>query len=221
MNTEIVIIDHHLLFSQVMQLCLEQYGMSVLACPRTGEEGLSVCQELQPNVAVISLDLPDTDGIKVGQSVLEHCDDTRLVLATKYTSARAARHASRAGFAASVPKATISLPQFVRLIETVVDGNDRIPHESRQVPHNNWSNENRDIALLVNQLTAREFAVIHLLTRGMDNRDIAAQLRISPNTVRGHIQGILTKLQVHSRLEAVTFAVGHGIVERGRYLDAI
>lgn len=221
MNTEIVIVDHHLLFSQVMQLCLEHYGMSVLACPRTGEEGLSVCQELQPDVALISLDLPDTDGIKVGQSVLEHCDDTRLVLATEHTSARAARHASRAGFAASVPKATMSLPQFVRVIETVVDGNDRIPHESRQVPRKSWSNENPDVALLVNQLTAREFAVMHLLTRGMNNRDIAAQLRISPNTVRGHVQGILTKLQVHSRLEAVTFAVRQGIVERGRYLGAI
>jgi DNA-binding NarL/FixJ family response regulator len=221
MNTKIVIIDHHLLFSEVLRVCLEQHGMTVLACLRTGEEGIPACRQLQPDVVLISLDLPDADGIRVGQKVLEHCADARLFLVTEYGTVTAARHATRAGFRAYLTKATTSLAQFVHVIETAMNGNDRIHLGSRQVPRKSTPIGDRDVALLVNQLTPREFTVLHLLSRGMGSRDIAAEMRVRPNTVRTHVHGILTKLQVHSRLEAVAFAVRHGIVEGNPYLDAM
>jgi DNA-binding NarL/FixJ family response regulator len=223
MNTKIVIVDHHLLFSEVLRVCLEEHGMTVLACPRTGEEGISACRQFQPDVVLISLDLPDADGIRIGQKVFEHCADARLFLVTEYGSVTAARHATRAGFRAYyLTKATTSLAQFVHVIETAMNGNDRIPLGSRQVPRKSSPIGDRDVALLVNQLTPREFTVLHFLSRGMGSRDIAAQMRVRPNTVRTHVQGILTKLQVHSRLQAVAFAVRHGIVEGKKpYLDAM
>jgi DNA-binding NarL/FixJ family response regulator len=235
MNTKIVIVDHHLLFSEVIRLCLEQHDMTVLACPPSGEEGVSACHQLQPDVALISLDLSDADGIKVGQDVLEKCADAKLFLMTEYGSVSTARHATRAGFRACIAKATTSLTQFVHVIEAAMNGNGngsgngngngngngRTLHELRQVPRKSWPIRDRDVALLVNQLTPREFTVLHLLARGMESRDIAAQMRVSPNTVRTHVQGILTKLQVHSRLEAVAFAVRHGVVEGSPYLDAM
>ena len=225
MSTKIVIVDHHLLFSEVIRLCLEQHDMTVLACPPSGEEGISACHQLQPDVVLISLDLSDADGIKVGQDVLDQCADAKLFLMTEYGSVTAARHATRAGFRACIAKATTSLTQFVLLIETAMNGkrnvNGRIPHGFRPVPRRSSPIRDRDVALLVNQLTPREFTVLHLLAKGMSSRGIAAEIRVSPNTVRTHVQGILTKLQVHSRLEAVAFAIRHGVVEGSPYVDAM
>ncbi len=69
--------------------------------------------------------------------------------------------------------------------------------------------------LVAEQLTAREREVLALLSRGATSQTIADALGIAPNTVRTHVQNILSKLQVHSRLEAVAFAVRHGVVDVG------
>jgi two-component system nitrate/nitrite response regulator NarL len=67
--------------------------------------------------------------------------------------------------------------------------------------------------LLASQLTDREREVLRLLARGTTSPEISKRLHIAPNTVRTHIQSILAKLQVHSRLEAAAFAVRHGLVD--------
>jgi two-component system, NarL family, nitrate/nitrite response regulator NarL len=67
--------------------------------------------------------------------------------------------------------------------------------------------------LLAEQLTPREREVLGLLSQGAKGSDIATDLSMSPNTVRTHVQSILSKLQVHSRLEAVAFAVNNGIID--------
>jgi two-component system nitrate/nitrite response regulator NarL len=69
---------------------------------------------------------------------------------------------------------------------------------------------------MAEQLTYRELDVLKLLAEGVRGDAIAQRLGISKNTVRTHVQSILTKLQVHTRLEAATFAVRHGIVDPPR-----
>ena len=66
--------------------------------------------------------------------------------------------------------------------------------------------------LLGQQLTPRELEVLEMLARGAGGREIARTLGVAPNTVRTHVQSILSKLQVHSRLEAAAFAVRHGLI---------
>jgi two-component system nitrate/nitrite response regulator NarL len=66
--------------------------------------------------------------------------------------------------------------------------------------------------LMASMLTRREREVLELLTAGATSEQLADELSLSPHTVRTHIQNIMSKLQVHSRLEAATFAVRHGIV---------
>lgn len=74
-------------------------------------------------------------------------------------------------------------------------------------------NDNGDPQILIEDLTGREREVLNLLTRGLSSREMAEALSISQNTVRNHIQHILKKLQVHSRLEAVTYALNNGLSE--------
>lgn len=76
------------------------------------------------------------------------------------------------------------------------------------------SQADRETTLRPEVLTPREREVLTVLARGNSTREIAELLTISPNTVRNHIQNILNKLQVHSRLEAVTLAIRHGLIDR-------
>jgi two-component system nitrate/nitrite response regulator NarL len=75
------------------------------------------------------------------------------------------------------------------------------------------SRERSGAELLADQLTTREVEVLQLLAEGATSAQLAEKLDVSPNTVRTHVQGILSKLQVHSRLEAAAFAVRHGLVK--------
>ena len=70
----------------------------------------------------------------------------------------------------------------------------------------------RDALNLLNDLTEREREILHLLAQGLRNDDIAGKLFISPQTVQTHVRNILGKLRVHSKLEAVAFAVRHGAI---------
>jgi DNA-binding NarL/FixJ family response regulator len=70
----------------------------------------------------------------------------------------------------------------------------------------------RDALILLNDLTEREREILSLLAQGMRNDGIASQLYISPQTVQTHVRNILGKLRVHSKLEAVAFAVRHGAI---------
>jgi DNA-binding NarL/FixJ family response regulator len=67
----------------------------------------------------------------------------------------------------------------------------------------------------VTELTPREYEVLRLLSEGLGTQDMASALSISPSTVRNHVRNILSKLQVHSRLEAVVYALQHGLVGKG------
>ncbi len=73
--------------------------------------------------------------------------------------------------------------------------------------------EQRDAIALLNDLTDRERQILQLLAQGKRNDDIARELFISPQTVQTHVRNILGKLRVHSKLEAVAFAVKHGAIQ--------
>jgi NarL family two-component system response regulator LiaR len=73
--------------------------------------------------------------------------------------------------------------------------------------------EQRDALALLDDLTERERQILQLLAQGKRNDDIAAELFISPQTVQTHVRNILGKLRVHSKLEAVAFAVKHGVIQ--------
>ena len=98
----------------------------------------------------------------------------------------------------------------MNIVRAVLDGQLIMPH--RLGPASRQAAKHDDAELLAAQLTPREREVLTLLARGANGREIAADLAISRNTVRTHVQSILTKLQVHSRLEAATFAVRHRLM---------
>jgi DNA-binding NarL/FixJ family response regulator len=122
---------------------------------------------------------------------------------------RLAGEVLRIGFHGFLTKDT-PVARLVASIDAVMEG-DLAP---RSIPSSFAVGSAMDSAsMLARQLTPREREVLALLVEGLDGRAISDRLGISANTVRTHVQSVLTKLQVHSRLEAATFAVRHRLVD--------
>jgi DNA-binding NarL/FixJ family response regulator len=207
----VLIVDDHALFSEALGPLLEQNGMEVLGTAGSGAEALEAVRQERPEVVLLDLGLPDMTGLALGQEILAEEPQAKVLAVTGMDHARVAREVLQAGFHGFLTKDT-PLPQFIRSVKAVVEG--QVINLPRRVSERNamGDEEQRDAALMAGQLTPRELEVLEILVRGGSNPQIARELALSPNTVRTHVQSILTKLQVRSRLEAAAFAVRFGIV---------
>lgn len=182
----------------------------------SAREALEAARRIRPDLVLMDLGLPDEGGASVGRKILGELPDTKVVAVTAMNDFQAVRDAMRSGFSGYVTKDT-PIAQFVGSLRAALDGQVVIPPRLARQAGGADTPEERQAALLVQQLTPREREVVALLAEGASGQEIARRLSISRNTVRTHIQNILTKFQVHSRLEAVTFAVRHGVVSVPRF----
>jgi two-component system nitrate/nitrite response regulator NarL len=199
-----------MLFAESVQAAIEGLGMSVTHIVTTGEGAITEVDRAVPDVIFMDIGLPDQSGLMAGRTILERHPEAKIIALTALSDRSAVEEALRIGFVGYLTKDT-PVARFVNAIRSAVDGHLILPQ--RLSPTRRPTQAERDVALMASQLTPREREVLTLLVQGADGRRAAAALGISLNTVRTHVQSILTKLQVHSRLEAATFAVRHGIVD--------
>lgn len=208
-KVRIVIVDDHLLFAEAIRPTLESLGMSVVAVAATGAEGLEEVSRHQPDLVLVDIGLPDESGLAAGRRILEAYPEAKVVVLTALLSPGTVREAVRIGFHGYLTK-DVPVSRFASSLRAVVDGQVVFPRRLASAIARPSGEDG--LELLSEHLTAREREVLGMLAEGLGGPDIARKLGITTNTVRTHIQGILTKLQVHSRLEAVAFAHRRGIV---------
>jgi two-component system nitrate/nitrite response regulator NarL len=170
----------------------------------------------RPDLALVDIGLPDRSGIAVGRDLLERWPGMTVVVVTALDDGHLVREALRVGFAGYLTKDTAS-GQFVRSLQSILDGQLVVPRKLANAA-NGAHGDDEAVRKTVSRLTEREREVLRLLADGASSEAIAEAFSITVNTARTHIQNVLTKLQVHSRLEAATFAVRHGLArpERSR-----
>lgn len=181
----------------------------------TAEGALTAVREHGPDLVLLDIGLPDQSGIAAGKRILEARPETRVVALTALEDVQTTREALRVGFAGYLTKDTHP-DQLARALRSVLNGQIVMPQQFGKAVssrRNEHGSRPSPAEILARQLTPRELEVLALLAEGATSRRIAEELGVSPNTVRTHVQGILSKLQVHSRLEAAAFAVRHGLVK--------
>jgi two-component system nitrate/nitrite response regulator NarL len=213
----VLIVDDHKLFAEAIRSALSSDGlqMELLPVATSAKEGLAAAKSGKPDLVLVDLGLPDENGVELGRKILEACEGATVLAVTALSDPQLLREAMKAGFHGFITKDT-PMARFVDSINAAMSGHVVVPHRLAARAAGARSSEERDAGLLAEQLTNRERRVLEMLVEGARSEDIARRLSISPNTVRTHIQNILTKLQVHSRLEAAAFAVKHGMVSAGR-----
>jgi two-component system nitrate/nitrite response regulator NarL len=206
----ILIVDDHQLFAEAVRAALEDLGMSVVEVVSLGSEALEAVDRLKPDVILMDIGLPDQSGLAIGRLILERHPDAKIIAVTALSERSAVDEALGIGFVGYLTKDT-PMGQFVNALRSAMDGHLVLP--LRLSANARPSRQKEEVELLASQLTPREREVLALLARGANGKVVAAELGISLNTVRTHVQSILTKLQVRSRLEAAMFAVRHRVVE--------
>jgi RNA polymerase sigma factor (sigma-70 family) len=172
-------------------------------------------EQQQADVALIDLGLPDGDGSDFIPELREASPQTQaLVLSASLERAELARAVEK-GAAGFIHKSA-RLDEVIEAVRRLCAGQTLIPLE--EVVEllrfaGRMREQEHDARQAIDKLTPRERGVLQALAEGLDNKGVAERLHVSLGTVRNHMSSILTKLRVHSQLQALVFAVRHGAIE--------
>jgi two-component system nitrate/nitrite response regulator NarL len=208
----VLIVDDQRLFADAMRAVLELSGEMVVGVASDEREALTITQQEIVDVVLLDLNLRGSDGVELGRLLLERYPDIKVVALTASREERSVGKTVRAGFHGYLTK-DLSFSRVLAAIDAVMQGHVVMPHHLAPRLAGKRSDEEENASLLAAQLTAREREVLTLLAGGANSKMIAKRLSVTPNTVRTHVQSIHSKLGVHSRLEAVAFALRFGFAK--------
>jgi DNA-binding NarL/FixJ family response regulator len=210
-NGRVLIVDDHQLFSESIRSVLEEEGIEVIGTEVDPENAFHEVMRTNPDLVLVDLRLPGGDGISLGRRILKQCAGTRVLMVSALDQVPVTSLVQE-GFQGYLTK-DVGLRDFVTCVQAALHGEVIVRRRpvSGNARHPSANGDNGQ--LFARHLTNREREVLALLVEGASGAQIAARLSVSPNTVRSHIQNILTKLQVRSRLEAAAFAVRHELVD--------
>ncbi len=209
----VVLIDDHRLFAEAISRRLKEEGMSIVGIATTAAEGFDLAMSSKPDLVLVDIGLPDESGVTVGGRLVEELPEATIVAVTaRSDDAGLVREAVQAGLHGFLPK-DLPLQHFVDSLASALQGQVVIPRRGARAAAGRLSPKEQEARDRAAYLTPRERDVLRLLIDGVSSEQIAKQLFLSPNTVRSHVQNLLTKLHVHSRLEAVTYAIRYRLLD--------
>lgn len=214
----VLIIDDHTLFRSGIKLLLErQQGFEVVGEAGDGLDGAKRAKKLKPDVVLLDLHMPGTSGLAAIPLLLEESPQTQIIMLTVSEDAEDLLDALRAGACGYLLK-NIDTDFLLDSIRRAAAGESVMsPQMAARVaaairkPQNINSNAAADSV----EFSPREREVIIWLARGGSNKEIARALNMAESTVKIHVQSILRKLNLSSRVQAAVYAVEHGLVDSG------
>jgi DNA-binding NarL/FixJ family response regulator len=198
----LVVDDHPVLRDGIAALVNGQTDMKLVAEASNGQEALAQYRLHRPDVTLMDLQMPTMSGIETIIAIRDESPDTRIIVLTTYGGDVQVVRALKAGARGYVLKGHVH-KALLDTIRAVHAGQKRISPEIAAELADHAGEE---------ELTAREIAVLRLVALGNTNKEIAAQLRISDETVKSHVTNILEKLGANDRTHAVTTALRRGII---------
>jgi two-component system NarL family response regulator len=211
----VLIVDDHALFRRGLQMVLRQEkDIDVVGEASDGQEAVQKAQELMPDVVLMDVRMPRRSGIEATRQIKEALPHVKILMLTISDEEADLYDAIKAGASGYLLK-EISIDEVADAIRSVSAGQSRISPAmaAKLLTEFQAMSEREKHQLPAPRLTDREMQVLRLVAQGMNNRDIAARLFISENTVKNHIRNILEKLHLHSRMEAVLYAVRRNLLE--------
>jgi DNA-binding NarL/FixJ family response regulator len=212
----LLLVEDHASFRQTLALVFDQQpDFEVVAQAGSLDEARRVMRGREVDLGVIDLALPDGEGVELIEEVCEaNPHFAALVLTASLDQAEHAR-AIEAGASGVLHKSAdvdeiMETARRLAAGETLISSDElvemlRLAGQSRE--------EDREARESIEQLTPREMQVLKALAEGLSNKEIAERLHMSVDTERTHMMNILSKLGVHSRLQALLFAARYGLVE--------
>jgi len=212
----VLVVDDHALFRRGLEMVLAQEpDIDVVGEAGDGAEAVELAADLLPDVILMDIRMPRRSGIEACSAIKEVVPSAAIVMLTISDEEADLFEALKAGATGYLLK-EISIDEVATAIRAVAGGQSLISPSMATKLISEFASMTKQSAresVPAPRLTERELEVLRLVARGMNNRDIARMLYISENTVKNHIRNILEKLQLHSRMEAVVYAVREKLLE--------
>jgi DNA-binding NarL/FixJ family response regulator len=208
----VVIVDDHALVRRGLRNLLEAGGITVVGEAQDGREAVELARTQQPDIVLMDLKMPGTDGLAATRLISTELPGVKVVVLTASEDDDDLFEAVASGAQGYLPK-NVEPDQFFAFLEGAAQGDPAFtPGLARKVLRAFLRPADRQAP---EALTAREQEVLELLVQGVvSNRELAARLVVSENTVKYHLRNILTKLQLQNRAQVVAYALRHGLVDQ-------
>lgn len=205
----VLIADDHPMVRQGLRVFLElQPDIEVVGEAADGAQAARLAQELRPDVVLLDLVMPGTDGVTAIELMAEAAVDSRVLIVTSFGEHRTVVPAIRAGARGYVSK-EVEPSALAAAIRAVAAGHVLLGPEVAAALLSGDASQTSENGGAEPQLTAREREVLDLIARGRSNREIARALTVSEKTVKTHVSSVLMKLGVADRTQAALWAVRH------------
>jgi len=209
----IVIADDHRSFGEAMQIALDrEQDLTVIEVVGDGELAVTTTLETEPDVVLMDLRMPGTDGIEATRRIRTQGGRSAIVILTGEDDDAILARAIQAGARGLLPK-TSAVQDVASAVRRAYAGEPlHRPSEVNRVlrAERNRSERDRDLERRVERLTPRELEILQAMADGLSPEVITERLGMSRHTLRTHTQNILTKLGVHSKTDAVVAAIRFG-----------
>ncbi|MBV9082739.1 MAG: response regulator transcription factor [Acidobacteriaceae bacterium] len=206
MNEEITVLladDHSLVRRGFRRILEDDDQIKVVGEASNGIEAIRLATELKPKVVVMDLSMPELDGVQATKEIVKHLPGTEVLVLSMHAEDNYVRNALDAGAKGYLLKSAIDV-DLVGAIRSVAQGKRFIGSGLKYVATDSDDE--------LKKLTAREKQVLQLIAQGKSNKEIAALLDLSVNTVSVHRANLMEKMNIHRTAELVLFAIRKGLV---------
>jgi two-component system NarL family response regulator len=213
----VLVVDDHALFRRGLQMVLgAEADVEVVGEASDGAEAIKVAAETTPDIVLMDVRMPRRGGIDATTAIKDAVPSAKIIMLTISDEEGDLYDAIKAGAMGYLLK-EISIEEVATAVRAVHNGQSLISPSMASKLLNEFATmvrkDDERQQVPAPRLTDREMEVLRLVAKGLNNRDIAKKLFISENTVKNHIRNILEKLQLHSRMEAVVYAVREKLLE--------
>jgi DNA-binding NarL/FixJ family response regulator len=207
--------DHRLFREGIKALLAVTDDIEIVGEAEDGESALARCQELQPDIILMDINMPGLSGIRATEQILQKHPQIRIVMLTMLEDDASVFNAMRVGARGYLLKGA-DPNEVLSVIRAVAEGQalfgsaiaTRLMNYFKELGSRSGSAET---LTLFPELTERELEILRLISQGLNNPEIAQKLVLSPKTVRNHITNIFSKLQVADRAQAIVRAREAGL----------
>ena len=206
----LIVDDHEMVREGLKAMLVTEPDFSIVGDASTAKQALEMIEHLQPDITLLDIRLPDSSGIEVCRTITERFPNTAVIILTTFTDENLIAQCIQAGARGYIVK-DIERFDLKRAIRAVARGEAAIDSKAavsvfaqlRRAPISRAEPAPE-------QLSEQQLVILRMVAQGLSSREIATQLYLSENTVKGYVQEILHRLGVKNRTEAVMVAVKHG-----------
>jgi two-component system, NarL family, response regulator LiaR len=205
---QVMLVDDHNVVRSGLATFLRAYeDLELVGEAKNGLEALNLCHKKQPDVILMDLMMPEMDGIAATRAILAAYPEIKIIAMTSFEDEQLVQGVLAAGALSYLLK-NVTSDELAKAIRDAYSGRSTLSPEAARV----LVQATRPSKQPLYDLTEREREVLQLVVEGHSNQQIADALIISLATVKAHISSILSKLQVSSRAEAISYAIKHKLV---------